>query len=55
MAANTLNILAIDDDPDSLLVLEAMLADALPTCRMMTAMDGPGGIALARAEDPAVT
>ncbi len=52
MEIKSLNILAVDDNPDNLLVLEALLADALPNCRMTTAADGPGGIALARAEDP---
>jgi two-component system cell cycle sensor histidine kinase/response regulator CckA len=52
LGTNSLIILAVDDNPDNLVVLEAMLADALPSCRMSTATDGPAGIALARANDP---
>jgi putative two-component system response regulator len=47
-------LLAIDDNPDNLLALKAVAHDALPNCVVLTALDGPQGIALARAEDPDV-
>ncbi len=54
METATIKVLAIDDSPDNLLTLEAVLGDALPECRLTTASNGPSGIALARAEDPDV-
>jgi PAS domain S-box-containing protein len=52
MNANQLRILAIDDQRDNLTTLEAVLADALPGCQLLTASDGPRGIAMAREADP---
>ena len=47
-------VLAIDDMPDNLITLKAVLHDALPGARVLTASSGPAGITLARAEDPDV-
>jgi PAS domain S-box-containing protein len=52
MDANQLKILAIDDQRDNLTTLEAVLTDALPGCTLLTASNGPRGIALARDADP---
>lgn len=49
-----MKILAIDDNPDNLTSLKAVVADRLPGVAVFTALDGPRGIALARAEDPDV-
>jgi PAS domain S-box-containing protein len=54
MAPEVLKILAVDDLPDNLITLKAVLRDALPAARVLTAASGPAGIALARAEDPDV-
>jgi len=49
-----MKILAIDDIDDNLIVLQAVVRDALPDCVVLTARNGPEGIALARVEDPDV-
>ncbi len=54
MATEALKILAIDDTPDNLITLKAVVRDALPGAAVVTALSGPQGIALARAEDPDV-
>jgi len=45
-------ILAIDDNRDNLTALKAIARDALPGCALMTALNGPQGIELARSGDP---
>ena len=52
MDTHRLKILAIDDQRDNLMSLEAVLTDALPGCTVLTALDGHRGIALAREADP---
>lgn len=47
-------ILAIDDSKLNLSVLETIINDVFPDSVIFTATDGPGGIALAIAEDPDV-
>ena len=54
MEANTLKLLAIDDNDDDLTMLQAVVRDALPGCALLTALNGPHGIELASAEDPDV-
>ncbi len=54
MAIEVLKILAIDDTPNNLITLQAVVRDALPGAAVVTALSGPQGIALARAEDPDV-
>lgn len=54
MAANRIKILAIDDKPDNLTVLKAVVGDALPGAQVFTAGGGQQGLALALAEDPDV-
>jgi CheY-like chemotaxis protein len=49
-----LKILAIDDNRDNLMALRAVLADRLPESRLLTALNGPQGLELARAENPVV-
>ncbi len=49
-----MKILAIDDQPDNLTTLRAVLADVMPEAEILTAMNGPDGIALARSADPDV-
>jgi len=49
-----IKLLAIDDKPDNLTALRAMVRDALPQSLVLTAPNGPAGIALAAAEDPDV-
>jgi PAS domain S-box-containing protein len=48
------DILAIDDKVDNLVTLSALLKNLLPACRVLTALSGPAGIELARAEQPDV-
>jgi CheY-like chemotaxis protein len=54
MAPNNLAILAIDDNPDNLTSLQAVVADAFPEARVLTALSGRKGIELALSEDPDV-
>ncbi|MCJ7737025.1 MAG: PAS domain S-box protein, partial [Anaerolineae bacterium] len=54
MATHSLVIVAIDDEPDNLITLKAVLADVFPGAEVKTATNGPQGIELARTEDPDV-
>jgi PAS domain S-box-containing protein len=54
MEASSLKLLAIDDNRDNLTSLKAVVADVLPQAKVLTALNGPEGIALAIAEDPDV-
>ena len=54
MEPSGLKILAIDDTPDNLVALRAVLAEALPGATLFTAHDGRRGVELARAQDPDV-
>ena len=49
-----LKILAIDDNRDNLMALRAVVADRLPGSRLLTTLNGPQGLELARAENPVV-
>jgi PAS domain S-box-containing protein len=49
-----MKLLAIDDNRDNLTALTAVVRDALPECAVLTALGGPEGLELARAEDPDV-
>lgn len=51
---NAIKLLTIDDRPDILTALCAAVREALPQTTILTATDGPTGIALAAAEDPDV-
>ncbi len=54
MTSHVLKILAIGDNADNLLTLKTIIRDALPGALMITALDGPQGLALAQVEDPDV-
>ena len=54
MERKRLRILAVDDNPDNLRVLSALLADTFPEATVLTALDGGAGLGQARAEDPDV-
>jgi PAS domain S-box-containing protein len=49
-----MKILAIDDQPDNLTALKAVVREALPKCVVLTSLSGLQGLELARAEDPDV-
>lgn len=49
-----MKILAIDDNPDNLTALKAVVSDRLPDTQVLTALNGPRGLELALAEDPDV-
>ncbi len=49
-----LKILAIDDNQDNLVALRAVVSDAIPRARVITALDGNSGINLALSENPDV-
>ena len=49
-----MKILAIDDQRDNLTVLKAVLLDRLPGAVLLTSLNGPTGLELARTEDPDV-
>ena len=49
-----MKILAIDDNPDNLTALKAVMSDRLPKAALLTALNGPHGLELAQAEDPDV-
>jgi PAS domain S-box-containing protein len=54
MEASSLKLLAIEANKANLTTLKAVLRDALPECALVTALDVPQGIDLARTEDPDV-
>jgi PAS domain S-box-containing protein len=54
MARNRLKILAIDDNPDNLLSIKALICDAFLDAIVLTATNGKKGIEIARREDPSV-
>ena len=54
MAENKLKVLAIDDKPDNLTVLKAVVGDAFPGAAVFTTTDGRQGLELALARDPDV-
>ncbi|MRR06007.1 MAG: response regulator [Deltaproteobacteria bacterium] len=54
METSSLKILVIDDNQDDLTSLKNVMADILPQATLLTALNGPEGIALAIAEDPDV-
>ena len=47
-------ILAIDDNPDNLIVFEAVVTSTLPGADFLAARNGPQGLNLAREHDPDV-
>ncbi|MCX6284409.1 MAG: response regulator [Bacteroidetes bacterium] len=49
-----LKILAIDDNQDNLTTLKAVIADAIPGTKVITALEGRSGILLAHSENPDV-
>jgi two-component system, cell cycle sensor histidine kinase and response regulator CckA len=51
---NVIRLLAIDDKPDNLTTLSAVVKEALPGTVILTAENGPDGIELAVAQDPDV-
>jgi two-component system cell cycle sensor histidine kinase/response regulator CckA len=54
MERHEITVLAVDDQPDNLITIKALLHEAFPSSRALTALDGSSGIALAVAEDPDV-
>jgi len=46
------DILVIDDKPDNLITISAILKNFIPKCRVITAQSGPAGIEKARAASP---
>ena len=52
MATPELAVLVIDDQPDNLITVKALLREDFPHLRVCTATSGGEGIALALAEDP---
>jgi two-component sensor histidine kinase/CheY-like chemotaxis protein len=54
MQTRPLKILAIDDNPDNLTAIKAVVQDFLSESRVLSALNGPQGLELARSEDPDV-
>ncbi|HEX7596856.1 MAG TPA: response regulator, partial [Polyangia bacterium] len=54
MDRNDITVLAIDDQPDNIITLKALLGEAFPLARVLTATNGPTGIELAVTQDPDV-
>ncbi|MEI6520788.1 MAG: response regulator, partial [bacterium] len=54
MVTESIIILAIDDHQDNLITLKAVILDAFPGAKVITALNGKSGIELAKAEDPDV-
>lgn len=54
MENRILKILAIDDNPDNLLTVQALVSEAFPAARVLKASNGMRGIELASAENPDV-
>ncbi len=51
---NTAKILAIDDNPDNIIVLKALISEAFPDCCFVSALSGKTGIELCNSEHPDV-
>jgi putative two-component system response regulator len=54
MTTNSTVILAIDDNKDNLVVLKAIIGETFPNARVITSLDGYGGIRMAEKENPDV-
>ncbi len=54
MEDKNLSILAIDDNPDNLLIIKALVGESFPYSTMLTAKSGPEGLAIAAEKDPDV-
>lgn len=54
MAENMIKILAIDDNTDNLVTIQALIREAVPHAQVITAADGPSGLAAAERENPDV-
>ena len=54
MESRTIKILAIDDNPDNLITLKALIKEAFPDSLIFTALNGTRGLELASAENPDV-
>lgn len=54
MENSKIKILAIDDNPDNLITLKALIKDAFPLALTLTALDGASGIEITAREDPDV-
>jgi len=54
MENKIIKILAIDDNPDNLISIKALIKDAFPNAITLTAHNGKGGIEIAIAENPDV-
>jgi len=52
MERGMIKILAIDDNPDNLISLKALINDAFPDAIFLSELNGQKGIELAKAEDP---
>jgi PAS domain S-box-containing protein len=52
METKEVKILAIDDNPDNLISLNALIKEAFPDARTLTALNGANGLELAAAEEP---
>jgi PAS domain S-box-containing protein len=52
METKSIKILSIDDNPDNLISLNALIKEAFPGVKALTALNGEKGLALAAAEDP---
>lgn len=52
MQSKKLKLLVIDDNPDNLITLKALIADTLPGIEAVTASNGKSGLELAQKENP---
>jgi hypothetical protein len=52
MESKKIKILAIDDNQDNLIILNALIREAFPNATTLTALNGVNGLALAATEDP---
>ncbi len=54
MANRRIKILAIDDNPDNLVTIKALIKETFPDALILTTCDGREGLSIATAEDPDV-
>lgn len=54
MENRSVKVLAIDDNPDNLIILKALICEAFPDAHVATALDGETGIKIAAEDDPDV-
>ena len=54
MADHKVCVLAVDDNPDNLIIIQALVEEAFPGAIVLSAKNGPEGLVKAQRHDPDV-